>query len=507
MATKNLQDKRLVRVSPTELGLPNPHDIPVRLYATDDVLLESSAVDELVSFLDVSDTVDHLWKSHREFFDSQPRIREVAVTPDFHRGAGIPIGSVVATEGFALPQAIGNDINCGMRLITTSRKANEVRSVLGELEKALRYRFFEGGRNVALTASSREALLKHGLPGLLSDKLPSGLWDIVRSSASPDIHNGGGYSVDNLEPTMSAWIQGSGPGPTYDSKLGSLGGGNHFCELQEVRRIVDVPVAKNWGLKVGQLVVMVHAGSLGLGHTANTLAGELLRRIWPKGLSHPVNGIFPLPSSERFAPDFSRFLSWLYTATNFAFGNRFVLGLMAQRAIIDALGDTECRTLYDAPHNLMWESDLGVEGRSFLHRKGATPAHGVGESTATRYGEPVIVPGSMGAPSWLLVGHGHVPSMCSACHGAGRSLTRGDAARRPDKELDEFLSTFRVVTPLNPNRPDVRGRRDILKKWRETLKKEAPVAYKEIGPAVTTLQNEGIARPVAELYPIMTVKG
>ena len=123
------------------------------------------------------------------------------------------------------------------------------------------------------------------------------------------------------------------------------------------------------------------------------------------------------------------------------------------------------------------------------------------------WGEPVIVPGSMGAPSYLLRGLGNTRALNSACHGAGRSIPRGAAARGGDSALDAFLREFRVVTPLNHRDPAVAARRDVIEAWRRDLKQEAPWAYKDVGPVVESLRLAEVARPVAELRPILTVKG
>jgi len=122
-------------------------------------------------------------------------------------------------------------------------------------------------------------------------------------------------------------------------------------------------------------------------------------------------------------------------------------------------------------------------------------------------GEPVIIPGSMGSSSFLLAGLGCPESMASASHGAGRSLSRGDALRASDDELHEFLKHFRIVTPVDPRRADLRGRRDIIQKWEEELKKEAPWAYKDISSVIETQTAAGVGRVIAELCPLLTVKG
>ena len=172
-----------------------------------------------------------------------------------------------------------------------------------------------------------------------------------------------------------------------------------------------------------------------------------------------------LPHNERFGPQFDQFLTSMRNAANFAFGNRFFLAQMIRKGLMEAVGETRWDVVYDAPHNLMWEEQL--DGKpTFVHRKGATPAGGWEEMQNTHFahfGEPVIVPGSMGASSFLLLGHGARPAVCSACHGAGRALSRGEAMREDDSRIDEFLKEFTVITALDPNRPDIRLRRTFSK--------------------------------------------
>lgn len=145
-----------------------------------------------------------------------------------------------------------------------------------------------------------------------------------------------------------------------------------------------------------------------------------------------------------------------------------------------------------------------------IHRKGACPARGFDAMVDTPfayYGEPVLVPGSMGASSYILVGGGFDGSNQSAAHGAGRALSRGSSMKGFDKEFAEFLERFRVVTPVDLRRQDIRARRDIVDKKLAELRQEAPFAYKGIGPVVETISDSGMARPVVELTPILTVKG
>ena len=255
---------------------------------------------------------------------------------------------------------------------------------------------------------------------------------------------------------------------------------------------------------------MVHTGSVGVGHLCGGHYRDVVRQIHPPTLKHPANGIFVLPEGERHRAHAELFWDALHNAANFAFANRMFLVVMALAGLRRVLGDgVGFDLVYDAPHNFLWKEEVDGE-EVVVHRKGATPARGFEAMAGTPfayYGKPVLVPGSMGASSFVLVGQGNTEALASASHGAGRVLSRGEAMRGFDDEFERFLRDFRVVTPTDLRRPDVRMRPDILGKKLEELKQEAPFAYKGIGPVVSTPTAAGIARPVAELSPIMTVKG
>ncbi|MET7420063.1 RtcB family protein [Dactylosporangium sp. NPDC005555] len=497
MSTTKRPDPRLVRTDDSWLTLPNPYDVPVEICAGPDVPIESAAVDELLVVLETAATLRAL--------PGAARIDRVVCTPDFHKGAGIPIGTVLQTTGALIPQAVGNDINCGMRVEATSLTVDRVRPHLDRLEQHLRHLFFEGGRRIGLTPAHREGLLREGLPGLLSAGVPSGP-DGAWAQVSPgDLALSGGVHASG-HPVASAsqfrdWIT-SGGGTSYDSIIGSVGGGNHFAELQYVSEVHDGAAAYAWGLVPGRVVLMVHTGSLSLGHQANSTGLDQARALWPAGVPAPRNRILPMLLDEAGAARREKYLTAFANAANFAIGNRFFLALMMRAGLAAAVPDEfDSRLVYESPHNLLWPAPDGT----VVHRKGATPAGGA--TTQDPFGEPVIVPGSMGAPSHLLRGLGSTRALQSACHGAGRSVPRGSASRGGDAELDAFLAEFRVVTPLNHRDPAVAGRRDILDAWRRDLKQEAPWAYKEVGPVVRSLTSADVAMPVAELRPLLTVKG
>lgn len=491
------RDPRLVRTDDSWLSLPNPFGVPVDLCAGPGVPIESAAIDELLTVLETSETLRALAAATPGLAE-EPRIDRVVCTPDFHKGAGIPIGTVLRTTGALIPQAVGNDINCGMRVEATGLTVDRVRPHLDALERRLRHLFFEGGRQIGLTAAQREGLLRAGLPGLLAEpRTADGAWRHVTSDdVGADRLHGAGYPVGSAA-DFQDWIT-SGGGTSYDSIIGSVGGGNHFAELQYVSAVHDGAAAYAWGLTPGRVVSMVHSGSLSLGHQANGTGREQAKAMWPRGVPAPANRILPMLVEERTAARRERYLTAFANAANFAVGNRFFLSLMMRAALSD-LGEVEPRLVYDAPHNLMWPS-----GDSVVHRKGATPA---GAGGADGWGEPVIVPGSMGAPSYLLRGLGNEQALVSACHGAGRSIPRGAASKGSDAELDAFLTEFRVVTPLNHRDPAITARRDVIDAWRRDLKQEAPWAYKEVRPVVDSLKSAGVAEPVVELKPLLTVKG
>jgi tRNA-splicing ligase RtcB len=507
-------DPRLSRVDATRLKVVNNLGVDATLFAGDEVPIEGAAVTELLEMLQLKETVERVAEKSPGSFREDPVIARVAVTPDFHKAAGIPVGTVLATRGFVVPQAIGNDINCGMRVHVTSLHADAVSGKLDELESACRRIYFEGGRNIPMSRAQREAMFRNGLLGLL-DTTPrtfdEGLWPLFHEA---DLE----HELTRVEQCGSLKAErvfglndfmGPADRVSRDSQIGSIGGGNHFVEIQRVERILDGATAHAWGLKPGQVTVMIHTGSVAIGHLCGSYYRDVVRKLYPGNLKHPDNGIFILPQGERHHEQATLFWDAMHNAANFAFANRLFLALMALASLREVHGEVDFSLLYDAPHNFLWRqhedgSDL------YIHRKGACPARdalALHDTPFQYHGEPVLVPGSMGASSFILVGQGNAEALWSASHGAGRSLSRGEAARGHEEEFQRFLECFRVVTPVDFRRPDIQMRRDILDKKLADIKQEAPYAYKGIGPIVQTLTQAGIARPVAELSPLMTIKG
>src|SRR5262249_6630889 len=161
-----------------------------------------------------------------------------------------------------------------------------------------------------------------------------------------------------------------------DSQIGSIGGGNHFVEIQRVEKVLDGTTAHAWGLKPGMVTVMVHTGSVSIGHLSGGLSRDVVRELYPKTLKHPDNGIFLLPESDLYRSEAGRFWDSVHNAANFAFANRMFLAIMALAGLRRVCGDVDFSLLYDAPHNFLWKEEVAGE-EMVLHRKGACPARGL----------------------------------------------------------------------------------------------------------------------------------
>lgn len=502
------------RVSANQSILNNVYGIPVNIFANEKVKIEQAAIDELSTLLDLQATVEELQQHDPHFFANGAKLSQIAITPDFHKGSGIPIGTTMVTEGFIAPQAIGKDVNCGMRLLLTDLSASAIRENLDSLSKAIRYIYFEGGRQIPLTPNQKESLLRNGLMGLLDthkETQNTGLWKYYNAQQQEAdlgrVIDMGSLLSDGVFEGLDNYIKQTYT--SYDSQIGSIGGGNHFVEVQRVNKIHNGAIAHKWGIKEGMVTIMIHTGSVSVGYPTAAYFVDILRDLYPKQLRFPKNGIFPLPFSEQYQHYWDNFWMALHNAANFAFGNRMFLGLMMQRALSEQFDDFDCQLLYDSGHNMLWKEEK--EGKTtFVHRKGACPARGPEQLQGTPYqwtGEPVLIPGSMGASSFILAGKGCPESLCSTSHGAGRSLSRGDSLKVNDQYFEQFMERFNIITPIDPNAHHIRNRADILQKWKEEIKKEAPFAFKDIGPVIQTQEDSNMATVVAELEPIFTVKG
>ncbi len=485
----------------------------ISCYLPEDCLPEKNAVAELYQMTELEETLNKLREIPCYYQSANLQIEKIILTPDFHKGSGIPIGTVMMTKNFVVPQAMGNDINCGMRFYTTDLSEEQIQEKLPQLTKIIRHIFFEGGRQIPMTGRQRQALFLHGLEGLLEtyhDGKKNGLWRYYQPEIQEKWLNRtvfrGSLKVDDtegLEDFIGKYEQ-----LTYDDQIGTIGGGNHFLEVQRVAEIYDGQTANAWQIKKGAVVIMLHAGSLTIGHHSGLLNRQICQTIYPARLSHPENKIYPIPKTDAAIDAWHRFWSASGNAANFGFANRLFLGFMIEDALTRTLGEYHMNLLYDAPHNYIWEKQIDGE-TYYIHRKGACCAGGCEEMEGTDfayYGEPVMIPGSMGSSSYLLRGLGNQDSLWSASHGAGRDKSRGEAIKGNDEAFRQFMEKFHIITPIDPTRADLKGRADILKKWEDSIRAEAPYAYKDIDKVIAVHKMHNMAALVARMEPIFTVK-
>ncbi|ADO69819.1 RtcB family protein [Stigmatella aurantiaca] len=403
-------------------------------------------------------------------------VLRVRATPDFHPGdSGVAIGSVLHTQGMVVPGAVGTDINCGMRLHVADLSVDTFLSRRGDFVERMKGHYFFGTRDVAMSSRAAEALLRDGIPGWLLETMEHPLGCAARADLSQldrestRIHLGGA-----LEGTP-AWapVGYLKSDVVRDAGLATIGGGNHFVEVQRVESIRDRTRAWEWGVREGQLAFMIHSGSRDMGKHVGGAWQDRARAAWPAGKPFPDSGILPLSEPALVA----EYLRAEATAANYAFLNRLLLAELLRHTLRELFGDVEAPLIYDVPHNitLPWEG-------GWLARKGACPAEA---------DQPVIIPGSMGAPSYLMVGCGETRALASASHGAGRARSRFSMARGGADRRDEALGLTGV---------------DCITLRAERRIEEAPAAYKPIGPVVASQVEAGIVREVARLSPLLTFK-
>lgn len=427
-------------------------------------------------------------------------LERLSTTPDFHPGRPVPVGVVAFVRGAVLPHLIGNDIGCGMRLMVLDGiTAEEIRSC-SEIDLHLRHILFQGGRDIALTGRMRRGLLEYGLYGLLEElnrvQSPGLLRSLNIADCQSDLDRTcdmGSLQADGLETGFEDYAP-LDDEFRRDAILGTLGGGNHFLEIGSVDRIVDGGFARVANIQKNSVLLCVHSGSLGFGQRVNATIKSMVH-----SLRSADKRILPFGTLEA-----QRYLTGLANAGNAAFANRFFLALSVVEALRRATGkDISSALVYDAPHNMAWQEDDVM-----VHRKGACPARGGQFMAGTPYqyyGEPVILPGSMGDGTWLLSGLGSSLSNFSSAHGAGRRLSRSEARKVASGSVSE--SGLRVIGPVDLNDVRLRGRADILSEANARLSEEAPNAYRPIDSVVEPMVQAGLVQRVARIKPILTAKG
>jgi tRNA-splicing ligase RtcB (3'-phosphate/5'-hydroxy nucleic acid ligase) len=430
----------------------------------------------------------------------------IIATPDIHTGFGVPIGSVLASPGFVSPAAVGYDINCGMRLLLTPFDARDldVKAVADAIRRELPLGEGKANSRFALGPAELDKVLAEGLEGLCSvargrRELAAALDPESLAAHMRRVEERGALPGDPGAVLQRAKQRGA-------AQLGTLGGGNHFVELQEVERVDDSPAATALGLRRGQAVVMIHSGSRGLGHE---VAGHYMRiaavTAAALGLFVPNRELAYLPADH---PDGRAYLGAMHAAANFAYANREVIASVVRSAFSRALGEEVFLPLvYDVSHNVARRERHA--GRSlFVHRKGATrafPASLMPGTDFARLGQPVLIPGSMGTASYVLLGsESSAESLHSVNHGAGRVMSRTAAAGRIRRHDGKVMRTGAVSDRRFEE--SMRGVY-LLCEDRATIKEEAPDAYKDIDLVVETVVGAGLARIVARLRPLAVLKG
>lgn len=419
-------------------------------------------------------------------------VRASFAMPDIHWGYGFPIGGVAATDvaagGVVSPGGVGFDISCGVRLLVTALTAEQVRAHLGRLMAGLRRRIPAGagaGGIWRLDDQTFKRVLRQGARAALDAGYGSAE-DLERCEEE------GGLPVDDLSSVSRRALD---RGLT---QLGSLGSGNHFIEVQFVERIFDAPVAAAFGLHEGQVTVMMHTGSRGLGHQICSDHVEvMLKHLSQYGIDLPDPQLAAAPVNSTHG---RQYMSAMAAAANFARANRQVLTWAARKELEAVLGERETSVVYDVSHNLAKLEKHDVKGRQrelCVHRKGATRALPSGHPDLPApyrdFGQPVLTPGSMGTASYVLVGEAGNEAFASTCHGAGRTMSRHKAMQLVGgAELKERLREQGIVV-------EARSLRD--------LPEETPEAYKDIDEVIRTCEGAGLSRPVARLRPLGVLKG
>ncbi len=417
--------------------------------------------------------------------------------PDVHWGYGFPIGGVAAfdtDEGVVSPGGVGYDINCGVRLALTGLDREAVQPQIRPLIDALFARIPSGlGSRGGIHLNKQE------------------MSRLVVSGAEWAIRRGMGEEHDLERIEDHGTIAGADPNVISDrayergkDQLGTLGSGNHFLEIGFIEEIFDETVATQWGLRQGQVTVMIHTGSRGFGYQiCDEFLARMVKTVNREGIELPDK---QLACTRLNTPLAAEYLAAMAAAANFAFANRQILMHLTRTAWEEALKvsprELQFRLLYDVCHNIAKIETHTVNGKQrklCVHRKGATrafpPHHPALSAQYRTTGQPVLIPGDMGRASYVLAGEAGAmdESFGSACHGAGRLLSRHEALKRTKGRAVERELQDQNVYP----------------RWvgRKTLREEVPEAYKDVTLVVDVVQKAGLARKVARIRPMGVVKG
>jgi tRNA-splicing ligase RtcB (3'-phosphate/5'-hydroxy nucleic acid ligase) len=414
--------------------------------------------------------------------------------PDAHWGYGFPIGGVAAFDaekgGVVSAGGVGFDISCGVRTMLTGVKADDIRPV----QKALADSLF---RQIPAGVGSEGAIT---LDPIEMDAMLSGgaRWAVGRGWG--DEHDlerieEGGVAADARPDCVSEKAK-----HRQRREMGTLGSGNHYLEVQAMAEIFDQATAKAFGLALHDVLVTIHCGSRGLGHQIGTeFLKEMAVTAGAAGIVLPDRELACAPIRSEIG---QRYLGAMRAAINCALANREILGHFARRVVNHFFPNASINLLFDVSHNTCKVEPHLVDGKKrdlFVHRKGATRAFGPGHPSLPpalkEVGQPVLIGGSMGTGSYILVGiaEGETKAFSSACHGAGRALSRHAALKQWSgrKVVDDLAARGILIRS-----PSTRG-----------VAEEAPGAYKDVGRVCLVAEQAGLARRVARLEPLICIKG
>ena len=419
------------------------------------------------------------------------------VLPDGHEGYGFPVGGVAAMdaeEGMISPGGVGYDINCGVRLLRSNLTEEAVRAKLKDLVTDLFSSIPSG------VGSKGAVKLSH-----------SELDEVLVNGVNWAIDHGYGSTNDSDVCEENGQIKNADPNKVSDKarkrgapQLGSLGSGNHFLEIQKVAEVHNPEAAEKMGIKEGTITVLVHCGSRGFGHQVCSDYLRVSEQAMSKyDITLPDRELACVPNTSEEGESYRKAM---FAALNFAWSNRQMLTHWTrksfERVFDQSESDLEMNLVYDVAHNIAKVEKHKVDGKDrkvVVHRKGATRAFPANrEEIPSRYrdlGQPVLVPGSMGTASWVLLGQPNSMDLSfgSTAHGAGRTMSRSKARRNyTEDDVKKSLNDKGIF---------------IKALTRDGVVEETPQAYKDVDSVVNVSHNLGIATKVAKLVPIGVIKG
>jgi tRNA-splicing ligase RtcB (3'-phosphate/5'-hydroxy nucleic acid ligase) len=416
------------------------------------------------------------------------QITRICATPDFHPGdAGVAIGSIIQTQNMVIPAAIGSDINCGMRLHVADLSLKEFLSKRTHFVELMKGDYFLGTRDVSMDAQTARGMFQHGILGWLEGMSTKPMGSVAKADfaqlwqecekvyLSGSLNGSIKYAPSELIPET---------GIVRDGELATIGGGNHFVEIQVVEQVEDTHSAYAWGIKEGQLAFMIHSGSRSVGKYIGGMWRDKAWQSWQIGqigVTYPNYRLFPLSTDSN--PNLvASYLEAEATAANYAFVNRLLLAELLRLRLRQVYGSVEAPLVYDLPHNITLPDGNLPDDQGWIVRKGACPAD---------LGQPAIIPGSMGSPSYLVMGLGCERFLASASHGAGRAKSRFSMSRQGACRDEASLGLTGV---------------DCITLKEERRIEEAPAAYKPIQPIIDAQVAAKMIKVVAKLKPVLTFK-